>query len=550
MSEQYKEPETLKIAPSEEGSSPDDHGVGESSDNNPVLVENKEREANPATLLNRDPYIGTILNSRYRVVSLIGKGGSSAVYKGEDTTLNQPVAIKILHGHLASDATITRRFEQESKTARLLRHPNIVDVRAYDKTESGIPFLVMDLVEGTSLQEAIKTSGCLPVQRTIEIFTQVCAALAVAHEKGIVHRDLKPGNIMLSTSADGSLRVKVLDFGIAKILPATGDTVMKLTQTGEMLGSILYMSPEQCLDKDLDGRSDCYSLGCVMYETLTGKPPLTARTAFETMNKHMAETPARLDKVRPDLKRSPGLQYLVSKAMAKDPNQRYQEITHLQDDLQQLADGIAFPLNHLDERKMAEIAGEKTSSVPLSRSNKFEKHLPKHLAILRPEHRLIVVLSLLSSWALIASATDNNLAMFLLFLIPTVILSSIIWFAIHAPGKRIVFNRETTVEPPPLFPGTSKIPISIKRVELVQSMKSPDQFDIYIAPHSNHHFRKLRIQPKNNDHSSAWMGLCIASGIDKTIMLPAEAEVRVDARGEPLNVVFGGASARVLSESM
>lgn len=324
------------MAPSDEGSSPDDLAVGEEPDKNPVLVESTEREPSPPTTLNRDPHLGTILNGQYRVLSLIGKGATSAVYKAKDTTLNQPVAIKILHTHLAADTTIMRRFEQEAKTARLLRHPNIVDVRAYDKTDSGIPFLVMDLVEGTSLQKAIKTSGCLPVQLTIEIFTQVCAALAAAHEKGIVHRDLKPSNIMLTTSADGSLRVKVLDFGIAKILPATGDTVMKLTQTGEMLGSILYMSPEQCLDKDLDGRSDCYSLGCVMYETLTGKPPLSARTAFETMNKHMTEIPARLDRVRPDLKRSPGLQYVVSKAMAKDPDQRYQEISQLQDDLQQL----------------------------------------------------------------------------------------------------------------------------------------------------------------------------------------------------------------------
>ena len=263
----------------------------------------------------------------------------STVYKAKDSQVNQIVAIKILHSHLASDAGIVRRFEQEAKTARILIHPNILAVRGYGKTSRGVPYLVLDLAEGTTLQETIKAAGWIPVERAIDIFMQVCAALAAAHEKRIVHRDLKPSNIILTTSADGNLLVKVLDFGVAKILPATGDTVLKLTQTGEMLGSILYMSPEQCLDKELDGRSDCYSLGCVMYETLTGKPPLSARTAFETMNKHMTEMPERLNLVRPDLKWSPGLQYIIFKAMAKDPKNRYEKINQLQDDLQKLVKG-------------------------------------------------------------------------------------------------------------------------------------------------------------------------------------------------------------------
>jgi serine/threonine protein kinase len=311
--------------------------VGEAPEGNLAVVESSSKTTRLPVRLKQDPFVGTLLNDRYQVLSLIGKGATSAVYKAEDTKLNQPVAIKVLRSHLAEDPAIMRRFEQEAKTARLLQHPNIVDVRAYEKTDDGIPFLVMDLIEGTSLQDEITVAGWLPAERTVAIFIQVCAALAAAHEKGIVHRDLKPGNIMLTDGPDGGLLVKVLDFGVAKILPATGDTVLKLTQTGEMLGSILYMSPEQCLDKELDGRSDCYSLGCVMYETLTGKPPLSARTAFETMNKHMSDMPERLDRVRPDLKWSEGLQYIVFKSMAKEPGLRYQRITQLQDNLQMLS---------------------------------------------------------------------------------------------------------------------------------------------------------------------------------------------------------------------
>ena len=345
MSEQYREPEAKKTAPFKDEAPVESIVVDKATESKPALVERSDGPMRRPSPRNRDPFVGTTLNDRYHVLSLIGEGATSAVYKAEDTKLNEAVAIKILHSHLAADATIMRRFEQEAKTARLLRHPNIVNVRRYEKTDSDIPYLVMDFVEGTSLHDAIKVDGWLPAERTIEIFIQVCAALATAHEKGIVHRDLKPSNIMLTDAPDGSLLVKVLDFGVAKVLPATGDTVLKLTQTGEMLGSILYMSPEQCLDKDLDGRSDCYSLGCVMYETLTGKPPLSARTAFETMNKHMSEMPEALDRVRPDLKFSPGLQYIIFRAMSKDPEDRYQMIGQFQDDLQKLSDGTVLNLD-------------------------------------------------------------------------------------------------------------------------------------------------------------------------------------------------------------
>ena len=194
----------------------------------------------------------------------------------------------------------------------------------------------MECVDGTSLEAVLRAAQSIPLQRAIPLFLQVCAALSAAHQKGIVHRDLKPSNILLTTSADGNFLVKVLDFGIAKIMPGNTDSVLKLTQTGETLGSLLYMSPEQCLDRDLDARSDCYSLGCVMYETLTGIPPLVARTAFETMNKQISEMPDSLSRVRPDIAWPPALEKILFKALAKEPKDRYQSINFLQDDLQLL----------------------------------------------------------------------------------------------------------------------------------------------------------------------------------------------------------------------
>lgn len=349
MPEKYKEEEEQKIVVN--------------SDDDAVCADTGSDAVVPGEV--RDLYVGTIINNRYEILSMIGRGATSAVYKARNRDTNQIVAIKILHSHLAFDATIVRRFQQEAKTATILQHPNIVSVRDYSTTESGNPFLVMDFVEGMSLFDTIRAAGWLPVQRALAVFPQVCAALSAAHEKGIVHRDLKPSNIMLTTGPDGNPLVKVLDFGIAKVLPAQGDTVMKLTQTGEMLGSILYMSPEQCMDHDLDGRSDVYSLGCVMYEALTGKAPFSARTAFETMNKHMSETPERLSNVRPDINWPSGLEDVLLKSMQKSPQNRYASVQLLGHDLQRLLAG-ATPSHAAPGHA---VSGDSTASNSVSSSS-------------------------------------------------------------------------------------------------------------------------------------------------------------------------------------
>jgi serine/threonine-protein kinase len=294
----------------------------------------------------KDPLIGTTVDDRFRILAGIGQGATSSVYKADELSTGQTVAIKILHAHLCSNDSLVARFEREAQAAKILVHPNIVAVNQYAVASNGTPYLVMDFVDGISLQQKLTANSWLPLAEALPIFAQVCAALNVAHQAGIVHRDLKPGNIMLTNQPDGTCLVKILDFGCAMVMPLLGDTVLKVTQTGEMLGSLLYMSPEQCLDQDVDARSDCYALACVLYETLTGKPPLSARTAFETMNKQLSVMPDSLSRVRPDLIFPSKLEKIIFKAMAKSPAKRYQNIVDFMDELIHVSDGKPLLNDH------------------------------------------------------------------------------------------------------------------------------------------------------------------------------------------------------------
>jgi serine/threonine-protein kinase len=539
MNDQYKEPEALEFSPHDQEAVPERIRVKELADRTPDLIESSNRSDKFLAPLKDDPIEGTLLNGRYRLLSLIGEGATSAVYKAEDTKLNQTVAIKVLHRHLAFDVTIMRRFEQEAKTARLLRHPNIVDIRAYEKAENGLPYLVMDLVQGTSLQDAIKAASWLPAERTVAIFIQVCAALAAAHEKGIVHRDLKPSNIMLTDGPDGGLLVKVLDFGVAKILPATGDTVLRLTQTGEMLGSILYMSPEQCLDKELDGRSDCYSLGCVIYETLTGKPPLSARTAFETMNKHMTEMPERLDRVRPDLKWSEGLQYIVFKAMAKDPNLRYKKILDLQDDLQNL---LADKAIALDQRKPRKTVGREEDHKAFSPAKKQDAR--RHI---NPILKLPLMLAAVGFFCLVLvllfALPGFDFAMLTVgaFLFFPFILTAIRARFDNRRPKWLPPDRQTPSHPVVSLNGaSSSLPISIAAMELGSS-EQPVRYWLWIQPDAHQRIGKLKIEPVYDKHPF-WLGMIR----QEREAFPVQGELYLDSEQKPMAVVIHGALALVV----
>jgi serine/threonine protein kinase len=310
-----------------------------------------------------DPLVGAVLDTRFDIESIIGRGSTSTVYKARDRNSGQAVAIKMLHAHLAFDDGLVARFEREAQAAKILSHHNIAAISDYAVTDKGTPYLVEEFVLGESLQQILNRRGQLGIKQATEIFIQICAGLAAAHECGIVHRDLKPANIMVDFQAPGDMdspaQIKILDFGCAKTVVELGETVLRKTQTGEMLGSLLYMSPEQCLDGQIDGRSDIYALGCVLYETVTGKAPLAARTAFETMNKQLATMPESLQHARPDLHFSKGLEAIIFRAMAKSPAQRYQKITEMMDDLIAVRENRTATAMEVHARPVAQLGGEK-----------------------------------------------------------------------------------------------------------------------------------------------------------------------------------------------
>jgi serine/threonine protein kinase len=279
-----------------------------------------------------DPMIGKTLGC-YKIVEVIGRGGMGIIYKAHDQWMDRTIAIKMLHQHLVHDPQSIQRFNQEAKAAGNIEHPNVI--QAYDfgvAPDTEQPFLVMEYLQGRSLSEVIEAENRIDYERSVNIFIQACEALAAAHAKDVLHRDLKPSNIMLIQTKDQPDFVKIVDFGIAKMMPGSGKE-MQLTQTGEVFGSPLYMSPEQFVGRKVDRRSDIYAMGCVMYEALMGKPPIVGEHVLETMYKHMNEKPKKFAEVRPELKISPKVEAIVLRCLEKDPDQRFQTMSELHDEL-------------------------------------------------------------------------------------------------------------------------------------------------------------------------------------------------------------------------
>lgn len=279
--------------------------------------------------------VGQILDGKYEILTLLGRGGMGSVYRAKHLLLNIEVALKTLDSELIGDATSSRRFQTEAKAAFSLKHPNLVKVHDYGVLDDGHPFLVMDLVKGKTLQALIKERGQLSVSEVCSIFPQICFGLAHAHEQQVVHRDIKPANIMIvddvPINQEGS--VKILDFGIAKIVNADRGEMQTLTQTGEIFGSPSYMSPEQCTGEAIDARSDVYSLGCVVFETLTGTPPFSGSNALRTMMMHVNESAPSLKEAALGKEFPEALEQIVSKMLAKRTSDRYAEMGLIAHDL-------------------------------------------------------------------------------------------------------------------------------------------------------------------------------------------------------------------------
>lgn len=267
----------------------------------------------------------------YRVLRLLGRGGMGAVYEVEHKLLNQRYALKILSPDRIPDANIVERFRAEAKAISALEHPGLLRIYEFGISDKGQPYLVTDLFDGKPLSDGIREEGELPTSTIAQVMLQATAALGHAHERGVIHRDIKPSNI-LAREKDGNVEVKIIDFGIAKqqessngVLPAP-----TLTATGELIGTPQYMSPEQCQGFKLDARSDIYSLGCVLYQMLTGRPPFDGANFMAIMLGHMNEVPKEIrstDKVRQ------ALGVIALRCLAKDRESRYQSMDALAEEL-------------------------------------------------------------------------------------------------------------------------------------------------------------------------------------------------------------------------
>lgn len=285
---------------------------------------------------------GRIVAERYKVLEELGRGGMGVVYRVEQTALQREMALKTLDGNDVKEIT-WQRFQQEAKASSMLDHPNLISVHDCGMIDGKHPYFVMDLVDGKTLAEVVHQKGCLSVEEALPIFIQVCFGLAYAHDLGIVHRDLKPSNIMISDrqTPGGAINVKIVDFGIAKLRANEGSDKQGLTKTGEIFGSPLYMSPEQCLGVAVDHRSDIYSFGCVLFEALTGTPPFMGSTALSTMMKHQSEKAPSLKEATLGKEFSPEMENIVASLLQKEPDKRYQSLKPLARDLSLIQQGIS-----------------------------------------------------------------------------------------------------------------------------------------------------------------------------------------------------------------
>ncbi|MBX9685112.1 MAG: serine/threonine protein kinase [Candidatus Obscuribacterales bacterium] len=268
---------------------------------------------------------GQLINGAYEILELIGEGGMGYVYKALQIDLKRIVALKLLKEEFLEDDEHLARFQREGRALSALVHPNVINCYAFGFFQERQPFLVFEFIDGISLRSLLNERQRLGVNSSLAIGAQICAALSAAHAASVIHRDLKPENIMLLDSEP--YRVKVLDFGLSRLLHQEE----KLTQTGFLVGSVAYMSPEQCSGGKLDGRSDLYSAGCVIFECLSGRKVFEAESPLALVYKHVNETAPSLLSVMPDLPRELGL--VLAKALAKDPANRYASAAEFQRDL-------------------------------------------------------------------------------------------------------------------------------------------------------------------------------------------------------------------------
>jgi len=272
-----------------------------------------------------DPLLGRVLSDRYRILRKVGEGGMGVVYQAEHAVIGKKVALKVLFPELTRRADLVARFLQEARSASRIGHENVIDISDFGQSPDGLVYLAMEYLDGQDLGLLLKTAGPLRWERARPILMQIAKALRAAHDHGIIHRDMKPENIYLIQREGHPDFVKVLDFGIAKVVNVSDDGP-RLTQTGMIFGTPEYMSPEQAQGTTADHRTDVYAVGCIMYHVLTGTVPFHADTFMGILTKHMMEPVVPPRQRRPDLGISEEVEAIVLKAMEKDRDKRWPDM--------------------------------------------------------------------------------------------------------------------------------------------------------------------------------------------------------------------------------
>ena len=275
--------------------------------------------------LGEDPLISQLVADRYRVIRRLGEGGMGAVYLAEHVVIEKKIALKVLALELARRQDLVARFLQEARSASRIGHENVIDISDFGQSAEGYVYIAMEYLEGQDLGQVVRAEGALAWSRVRDILVQICRALRAAHDKGIVHRDMKPENIFLIHREGRPEFVKILDFGIAKIMGVDANGP-RLTRTGMIFGTPEYMAPEQAEGKEADHRVDIYAVGCIAYHLMTGQTPFVAENFMAMLTKHLMEDPVPPSVRRPDLAITPEMDALVLKALEKDRDRRYQNM--------------------------------------------------------------------------------------------------------------------------------------------------------------------------------------------------------------------------------
>ncbi len=273
-----------------------------------------------------DPLIGMVVSDRYRIVRKVGEGGMGAVYQAEHALIEKRIALKILFQDLTRRDDLVARFLQEAKSASRIGQENVIDISDFGQSAEGLVYIAMEFLDGQDLGQVLRSEGHLPWSRARPILMQIAKALRAAHKHGIIHRDMKPENVYLVQREGHPDFVKVLDFGIAKVVTTDDSEGPRLTQTGMIFGTPEYMSPEQAQGHPPDHRLDVYAVGCIMYHMLTGSVPFTADSFMGILTKHLLEAPVPLRQRRPDLEIPADVEAVCLRALEKDRERRWPDM--------------------------------------------------------------------------------------------------------------------------------------------------------------------------------------------------------------------------------